>query len=539
MSDWEARADLVVVGSGVAGLTAALQARDAGLRTVVVTKDAPDAGSTRWAQGGIAVVLDEGHEPGDTVHRHAHDTLTAAAGLGDPRAVAAILDEGPAAVAALRGRGAVFDRAATGLALAREGGHSAFRVVHAGGDATGAEVERALLASAAGGPKHEPLPMLGGHTAVQIARAGGDRGPVVGLWVGDPEGGRGLLRAPAVLLACGGYGQLFASTTNPDTATGDGLALALRAGALLADLEFVQFHPTVLYTGAAARGRRPLVTEAVRGHGGVLVDVAGRRVMAGEHPLEDLAPRDVVAAVVTRRMAATGAPCVYLDATGLPDFAARFPTVRAACLAIGVDPLSDPIPVSPAAHYSCGGVVTDTEGRTGVPGLYAAGEVARTGLHGANRLASNSLLEGLVMGRRAARTVVAELAAPRSVPAGAPAGGTEWLPVADRDLVQRAMTRGASIGRDGAGLAAASDAIEAGIARRPVLDRAGVEDAALTLLAQAVLAAAGTRTETRGCHVRTDFPHIDDRYQRASLLVGLTDGQPHVRPVEAARRGAA
>ncbi|HEX4359333.1 MAG TPA: L-aspartate oxidase [Pseudonocardia sp.] len=535
---WDAAADLVVVGSGVAGLTAALEASELGLRVLVVTKDAAGAGSTRWAQGGIAVVLADGHEPGDTVDRHVADTLAAAGGLADPAAVAAILADGPAAVAALRARGAVFDPAPTGgLALAREGGHTAFRVVHAGGDATGAEVERALLAAITGrsAGRSARVPMLTGHVAVDVLTEGRQ---VTGLLVLDDSGRPGLVRTPAVLLATGGYGQLFASTTNPDTATGDGLALALRAGAVAADLEFVQFHPTVLYTGPGARGRRPLVTEAVRGHGAVLVDSAGRRVMAGEHPLEDLAPRDVVSATITRRLAANGSPCVYLDATALSDFPTRFPTVYAACAAIGVDPLRDPIPVSPAAHYSCGGVLTDDAGRTAVAGLYAAGEVARTGLHGANRLASNSLLEGLVMGRRAVHAVAADLAGPRPMSTAGPVeiGG---YPTAERDLVQRAMTAGASIGRDGAGLAAASDAIDAATVTAVPTGRAGVEDAALTLLAQAVLAAAGTRTESRGCHVRTDFPRTDDTYQRASLLVGLRDGHLVVQPVEQTRAGAA
>ncbi|MGQ0479788.1 MAG: L-aspartate oxidase [Pseudonocardia sp.] len=535
---WEASADLAIVGTGVAGLTAAVTARELGLRVLVLTKDAADSGSTRWAQGGVAVVLADGHEPGDTVRRHVSDTLAAAGGLADPAAVASILGDGPAAVEGLRRWGASFDKVPGGgaLALAREGGHTAFRVVHAGGDATGAEVERALLAAArAGGPG---LPLLTDHVAIDVLC--GANGAVGGLLVVDGQGRAGVVRAPAVLLATGGYGQLFASTTNPDTATGDGVALGLRAGAVAADLEFVQFHPTVLYSGPGARGRRPLVTEAVRGHGAVLVEGTGRRVMLGEHPLADLAPRDVVSATITRRMAATGAGCVYLDATSLADFPTRFPTVHAACAAIGVDPCREPIPVSPAAHYCCGGLVTDTRGRTGVPGLWAAGEVARTGLHGANRLASNSLLEGLVMGRRVAHAVAVELAGPRRlVPVTPP---TAALPrtVAKRDVVQRAMSRGAAIGRDGAGLAGASDVVEAASGGRAVSDRAGVEDAALTLLAQAVLAAAGTRTETRGCHVRTDFPHTDDRYQRTSLRITLgPDGAPVVGVADRARVGAA
>ncbi|WP_028929436.1 L-aspartate oxidase [Pseudonocardia asaccharolytica] len=525
---WAASADVVVVGSGVAGLTAALDAAEAGLRVVVVTKDAPEAGCTRFAQGGVAVVV--GDVPGDSVDAHVADTLAAGGGLCDPAAVASIVAEGPAAMRRLQACGAVFDRGPDGRpARAREGGHSAFRVVHAGGDATGAEIERALLASADG------LPMLAGYVALDALRD--DTGRVVGLAVLDERGVAGMLHAPAVLLASGGYGHLYASTTNPETATGDGIALALRAGATVADVEFVQFHPTVLWMPGAG-GRRPLVTEAVRGEGALLIDRAGRRFMTGVHPLAELAPRDVVAAAITRRLAETGADCVWLEATGIEDFTIRFPTVSAACRAAGVDPVREPIPVAPAAHYACGGVVTDVDGRTAVPGLYAAGEIARTGLHGANRLASNSLLEGLVVGGRAARAVAADLSGPRRA-AGAAVLGSPATGIADRATVQRAMSVNAGIGRDAAGLAAASDAVEAATLFGAPVDRSGVEDAALTLLAQAVLVAAGTRTETRGCHVRTDFPERDDLWQRASLVIGLdAAGAPVVR-TELATAGAA
>jgi L-aspartate oxidase len=521
MTAWEAAADLVVVGSGVAGLTAALDAAGLGLRVVVVTKDAPDAGSTRWAQGGIAVVL--GDVPGDSVAAHVADTVTAGAGLCDEAAVAAILAGGPGAVARLRARGAAFDLAADGAPeRTREGGHNAFRVVRAGGDATGAEVERALVAATRG----RGLALLTGHVAVDAVRA--DDGSVAGVTLLDDAGRFGVLRAPAVLLATGGLGQLFASTTNPATATGDGVALALRAGAAAADLEFVQFHPTVLYV-PGAQGQRPLVTEAVRGEGGVLRDRTGARFLLGAHPLAELAPRDVVAAAITRRLAETGAACVWLDATGIDGFAARFPTVTAACRAAGIDPAREPIPVTPAAHYACGGVVTDVDGRTTVRGLYAAGEVARTGLHGANRLASNSLLEGLVVGARVARAVAADRTLARPVPTSV--ASPPVLAVADRHVVQRAMTAGAGIGRSAAGLAAASDAVEAATGPAAARDRPAVEDAALTLLAAAVLAAAGTRTESRGCHVRTDHPDRDDAWQRASLAVALDEAG---RPVVAA-----
>jgi L-aspartate oxidase len=523
--DWTAAADLVVVGSGVAGLSAALAARAAGLRVLVVTKaDAAD-GNTRWAQGGVAVVLPGEHDAGDTVADHVSDTLTAGAGLCDAEAVGAILADGPAAVTALLGLGAVFDAGTNGkLARTREGGHTAFRVVHAGGDATGAEVERTLLAAARDGG----LPVLAGHVAVDVVRT--SSGVVGGLLVLDAAGVPGLLTAPAVLLATGGLGQLYQATSNPVEATADGLALALRAGATLADVEFVQFHPTVLFTDSAAHGRRPLVTEAVRGEGAVLIDRAGERVMAGVHPLGDLAPRDVVSAAISRRLAETGTDHVYLDATGLRDitFALRFPTVHAACVAAGVDPVREPIPVAPAAHFACGGIVSTEDGRTGLTGLYAAGEVARTGLHGANRLASNSLLEGLVVGRRTARSVARDLAAgllgdPRTAePDALPAAA-----IAGRGVLQRTMSRHAGIGRSATGLRAAEDAIDASTVTRPLWTREAVEDAALTLTARVILAAATERTESRGCHLRSDHPERDDAGWRHSLRVRLdVAGQP-------------
>ena len=524
--EWEAGADLVVVGSGAAGLAAALRAREAGLRVIVVTKSSLSDGSTRWAQGGIAVVLPRGHERGDSSERHAADTITAGAGLCEPDAVAAILADGPAAVARLRRRGAVFDAAADGtLARGREGGHSAFRVLHAGGDATGAEVERALADTV----RRERIPVLEQHLAAQVLLTGS--GAAAGLLVLASAGRPGLVRARAVLLATGGLGQLYQVTSNPAVATGDGLALALRAGAAAADVEFVQFHPTVLYSAAAPRGTAPLVTEALRGEGAILVDATGARVMAGVHPMADLAPRDVVAAAITQRMAQAPGGIddhVFLDATGLgpAELRRRFPGVRAACLATGIDPARQPIPVAPAAHYHCGGVLTDLRGRTSVPGLYAAGEVARTGLHGANRLASNSLLEGLVMGERAASAIAARPAGrrlPEPLAASAPP------PAADPGTLRRLMSRHAGIGRDRPGLAAALDGIARPVTPSAAASRAGYEAAFLTLAARAVLAAAAERAESRGCHVRTDYQDRDDERWRRSLVLRLGEsGAPEV-----------
>jgi L-aspartate oxidase len=516
------RLDLVVVGSGVAGLTAALRARELGLRVLVVTKAALDDGNTRWAQGGVAVVLPGGAgRAADSVDAHVADTVAAGAGLCDEVTVRRILAGGPAAVAALRARGAVFDTAPDGSpGVTREGGHGTFRVIHAGGDATGAEVQRALTASTG------RLPVLERHVATDVLRDG--TGAVAGLELLSTGGEPIVLATRAVLLATGGLGQLYAATTNASVATGDGLALALRAGAVAADLEFVQFHPTVLFTGPGSRGRRPLVTEAVRGEGAVLLDGTGRALMPGVHPLRDLAPRDVVAAPTTRRMAATGTDHVLLDATGIAGFRRRFPTVWAACAAAGVDPSRDPIPVAPAAHYQCGGVVTDTVGRTGVLGLYAAGEVARTGLHGANRLASNSLLEGLVVGTACADAVARDLAvtpAPVSARPVPPAQQVADRPVADRDGLQRAMSAHVGIGRDADGLAAVA-ALVAAAPRREVRTAADAEDAALTLVAGALSVAASARLESRGCHLRTEYPLARPEWCRSTTVVLDAAGAP-------------
>ncbi|MGS0687241.1 L-aspartate oxidase [Nakamurella sp. GG22] len=520
LPSWEAEADVVVVGTGVAGLTAALTTAAEGLYVLLITKGQPDEASTQWAQGGVAVVRDE-RDPGDSVTHHIEDTLVAGAGLADPIAVDLILTDGPDAVQRLMDHGARFDAGPDGLLRTREGGHSANRVIHAGGDATGAEIERALLAV-------RGLPsVLAGHQALDVVLDGSGRAR--GLSVLAPDGTVGLIRSDAVVLATGGAGHLYAATTNPGVATGDGLAMALRAGAALADTEFFQFHPTVLWTGPGDLGHRPLITEAVRGEGAVLIDGAGARIMPGVHPLADLAPRDVVSLAISRRMGLAPGGIgdhVYLDATGIAGdvFARRFPTVSAACALAGVDPSTQPIPVAPAAHYHCGGILTDLDGRSTVPGLFAVGEVARTGLHGANRLASNSLLEGLVMGERAAAAIGADVLLARSRPAELILTPVPGADPAGRTELQATMSRAAGIGRDLVGLLAArSTATRLGAAPTTVADRWSVETANLALAGAALLAAAEVRAESRGCHVRNDHPDSLPVWER-SVLVRAVDG---------------
>lgn len=488
---WQQRADVVVIGTGVAGLVAALAAVRAGRKVVVLSKIAETA--TFYAQGGIAVVLPA---TDDSVEAHVADTLAAGGGLCDADAVRSIVADGYRAVADLVADGARFDETAPGhWSLTREGGHTRRRIIHAGGDATGAEVQRALNDAAAG------LDIRRSHVALQICHDGDQ---VTGVLVHSDDG-PGVVHAPSVILATGGLGHLYAATTNPDGSTGDGVALALQAGLSVTDIEFIQFHPTMLYTGPAG-GRRPLISEALRGEGAILVDGRGHSITAGVHPLGDLAPRDVVAAAIDSRLRETGDPCVYLDATGIDNVAQRFPTVTAACLAAGIDPAVRPIPVVPGAHYSCGGVRTDVHGRTELPGLFAAGEVARTGMHGANRLASNSLLEGLVVGGRAGRAASSH--AQQAGPTRAAAPEAVRLPVLERAALQRAMSHDASVVRDADGLRRLTDLL--GTApHRIITDRAGAEDAALTLTARVIAAAATARTESRGCHHRGDFPETD------------------------------
>ncbi|WP_063775148.1 L-aspartate oxidase, partial [Streptacidiphilus anmyonensis] len=401
---WTKTTDVVVVGSGVAGLTTALRVREAGLRVLVVTKAMLDDGSTRWAQGGIAAALGEG----DTPEQHLEDTLVAGAGLCDEEAVRMLVTEGPGAVRRLIATGATFDQDDEGeILLTREGGHHRRRIAHAGGDATGAEISRALVEAVR---TDDDLELI--EHALVLDLLTDAKGRTAGLTLhvmGEGQrDGVGAVHARAVVLATGGLGQVFSATTNPAVSTGDGVALALRAGAEVADLEFVQFHPTVLWLGPDAEGQQPLISEAVRGEGAHLVDADGVRFMVGQHELAELAPRDIVAKGIMRRMHETGAEHMFLDGRhfGAAMWEERFPTILASCRSHGIDPVTELIPVAPAAHYASGGVRTDLRGHTSVSGLYACGEAACTGVHGANRLASNSLLEGLVFAERIAADII-------------------------------------------------------------------------------------------------------------------------------------
>ena len=513
---WTETTDVLVVGSGVAGLTAALHLREQGLHVTVVTKVNIDDGSTRWAQGGIAAVLD----PLDTPEAHAFDTEIAGVGLCDPAAVRVLVEEGPTRVRELIRLGADFDRNPDGsLMLTREGGHRADRIVHAGGDATGAEVQRALHAAV----RRDPWIRLVEHALVlDLLRAADGRACGLTLHVlGEgTEDGIGAILARAVVLATGGMGQVYAATTNPAVSTGDGVALALRAGAAVTDVEFVQFHPTSFVTASVTSVQRPLISEALRGEGAHLVDEAGRRFMVGRHELAELAPRDVVAKGIHRVLRETGADHVHLDARhlGREFLEQRFPTIVASTRAAGVDPATDLIPVAPAAHYASGGVRTDLHGRTSIPGLYACGEVACTGVHGANRLASNSLLEGLVFARRIADDVAADLPAQADpVRVAEPS----WvIDPAIRGDLQRAMTRGAGVLRSADSLAGTAKELGGLGAQRTTPNNASWEATNLLTVAAALVASAYTRLETRGCHWREDYPTAADEW-RGHLLDGL------------------
>jgi L-aspartate oxidase len=552
-------ADFLVIGSGVAGLRAAAALASAG-RVVVLTKSDPQESNTGYAQGGIAAAVG----PDDSPSLHAADTRRAGDGLCDDEAVDVLTGEGPRYVEELIAWGARFDRNADGtLALGREAAHAVRRVLHAG-DATGREIARALWERVRAQAAIEVV-----SDATVIALLAED-GAVAGARFRDASGAEREVRARATLLATGGAGQLYRETTNPGVATGDGIALAYHAGARVADLEFVQFHPTALDVAGAPRF---LISEALRGEGARLVNADGERFMQREHPDGDLAPRDVVARGIARERMRTGRAVALTLAHLDADYVrGRFPTIAAACAQAGLDLARDPIPVGPAAHYMMGGVVTDVWGRTSLPGLFAAGEVACTGVHGANRLASNSLLEGLVFGARAGAAMIEGVSASRQERAGAsmrrlrpPAElGTNWRtitafingggapppPRTDADARPRSSMSSGSHGRRRSSPfpdTPVPPAHDHGAIIQPVRDllwqsvglfrtREGLEDAVRQLEAMAargpvetnfltvarlIARAALRRTESRGAHYREDFPSRDDERWRFHVVDAL------------------
>lgn len=494
--------DFLIVGAGVAGLRAAIELAVSG-SVLVVAKDSLRESSSEYAQGGVAVALSDD----DEVELHEADTLAAGDGLCDREAVRTLVEEGPAAIEQLMAWGTEFDREGSKLLFAREGAHSRSRVLHAHGDSTGREMAHSLYRKAA---SFESVRFLSFSSMVDLMI---HDGRVTGAFALDSHGDRLVgIRARAVLLATGGLGRVYAETTNPDVATGDGVAAAWRAGAVISDLEFVQFHPTALHLENAPRF---LLSEALRGEGAHLLNSKGERFMQRYHALAELAPRDVVSRCIVEEMHREGSPHVYLDLSNRgPAFVRkRFPRIYETCLAYGLDLDKQAAPVHPAAHYAMGGVWTTLDTRTSVPGLYAAGEVACTGVHGANRLASNSLLEGLVFGARAGRAMAdAEAAHEGAQPA--------WsAPQSSEDAIRSLAWRHCGILRDAAGLRQAIETLE----EMPVdtsapITRAHCELRSMHTVAWMIALCAEARKESRGAHRRTDHPRTLPEYARHSRV---------------------
>ncbi|MBI1750768.1 MAG: L-aspartate oxidase [Acidobacteria bacterium] len=534
--------DFAIVGCGIAGLRAAVEVAQHGT-VLVLAKSELSETATEWAQGGIAAVLSDE----DEISLHEQDTIAAGDGLCNPEAVKVLVEEGPRYIQQLIEWGTQFDRAGTRLAFTREGAHSRSRVLHAHGDSTGREISRALMARA------NALPGISFRAYALTTELLLDRGRVSGLrFLDESSGATQDVRAGAVLLATGGLGHVYRETTNPAVATGDGMAIAYDAGAVLTDLEFVQFHPTALCVKGAPRF---LLSEALRGEGGILRNADLHRFMKHYHEAGELAPRDIVARAIVAEMHKTGAEFVYLDMTGLDaDYVRkRFPRIHATCQTFGLDIATDLIPVRPAAHYAMGGVMTDLLGRTTLPGLYAAGETAGTGVHGANRLASNSLLEGLVFGARAGIAMAGEVHPENKQTAAAcasshghkrpkvnlhrdnpghskhgnnpghghpPSPAASGPPPGPFDQIRNILWREVGIIRSGRDLNRALEQLRALDVERPgKLGRAECELHNVWTLAQLITRCALAREESRGSHYRSDFPFPDDeKFRKHSLI---------------------